>query len=251
MKFTGIPVFIAPSWLLSVLLIVVLASPMVQQVVPDVSAWGAYGAALALAILLGVSVLAHELGHTITATALGMRVLSIRLHLLGGVSELVSVPRSPRHEALIAGAGPAVSGLLALLTGLFLGSTQQGSLTWLVLMQITVINALIAIFNILPALPLDGGRLLRAIVWRVQGQQRMGTIAGVVGGIVVTIALLVAAAWFALGNTRLGWWQAGIAAVVAASVGGGALAEWPAKKGVPGDQGTPVWEDDELRDDQN
>lgn len=235
----GIPIIISPSWLLSVLVIVILASPIVQQSVAGVSAMTAYLASLTLAILLGISVLAHELGHTLVARAMNIRVLSIRLHLVGGVSELAQAPRSPKQEALIAAAGPAVSGLLAVVSGLFIGGAEPHTVTWLILLQITFINALIAIFNILPALPLDGGRVLRALVWGAFGRQRTGTIAGVLGGILVAIGLVVAAAYFALSDTRLGWWQAGIAAIVAASVGGGALAEWPKQDANPKKSATP------------
>jgi Zn-dependent protease/predicted transcriptional regulator len=121
--------------------------------------WG-----LLLAVALFVCVLLHELGHSLLALHFGGQVSSITLMLLGGVSELKGIPRTPRKEGLIAAAGPAVSVVLggaALLLHHFVGGPPDVRFGLFYLGQI---NLALAIFNLLPAFPMDGGRVLRAIL---------------------------------------------------------------------------------------
>jgi Zn-dependent protease len=214
----------------SAVLIVVLATPVVAQVVPGTPTPAAVGVAALLAILLGVSVLAHELGHCLAARSLGLPVLEVRLYLVGGVSELGRSPNSPKEEALVSGAGPGVSALLALICGLLVGSTTRGSIGWLLLLELALANGIVAVFNILPALPLDGGRVLRAALWRLFRLRRAATISAVVGGYLVAAALLVWAVVEAFGGTKVDLLQAGIAAVMGVFVAAGALAEWPSAR---------------------
>lgn len=225
----GIPIILAPSWLVAVVIIVVLATPVVRQVIPDTGTVDGILVSTALAVLLGVSVLAHELGHCLAARSFGVPVRAVRLYLIGGVSELGRAPASPKEEALIAGAGPGVSALLAVICGLLVGSTDERSVGWLLLLQLALANGVIAIFNILPALPLDGGRVLRAGVWKIVGGRRVGTMAAVIGGYLVAAALLIWAVVELSNGDRASILMAGIAAVTAAFVAGGALAEWPSK----------------------
>lgn len=136
---------------------------------------GAYwltGAATAVVFL--ASLLAHELGHSILARRHGVQVEGITLWLLGGVAKLRSEPKSPEADLRIAAVGPAVSlglglgfGVLALAFGT-MGAPElvTGALGWL-----AFINVLLAVFNLMPAAPLDGGRVLRAVVWRRTGNQ--------------------------------------------------------------------------------
>jgi Zn-dependent protease/predicted transcriptional regulator len=121
--------------------------------------WG-----LLLAVALFVCVLLHELGHSLLALRFGGQVSSITLMLLGGVSELKGIPRTPRKEGLIAAAGPCVSavlGGLALLLHHFLGGPPDARFG---LFYLGEINLALAVFNILPAFPMDGGRVLRAVL---------------------------------------------------------------------------------------
>ena len=107
------------------------------------------------------SVLLHELGHAVVARRLGVPVSSIGLHFFGGAAQMAGVPRSARDEILIAAAGPAVSLVLAGVgfgLGGVLGSELIGLIGW--------INLVLAIFNLIPALPMDGGRILRALLTR-------------------------------------------------------------------------------------
>ena len=230
---------LAPSGLVSVVIIAVLATPVVEQALPGIGRGRAIVVSVALGILLGVSVLTHELGHCLAARSLGVPVTEVRLYLLGGASELGRLPDSPREEAAIAAAGPGVSALLAGVFGLLVGSTTAHTVGWLLLIELALANLVVAIFNFLPALPLDGGRVLRAGVWGASGRRRYGTLAAVIGGYVIAVALLIWGAAQLTGSSRAGLLQGGIAVVMALFVGVGAAAEqnsdraaaWPAEDG--------------------
>ena len=190
----GVPVLLAPSWWLGALLITALYAPLVTRLLPQSGQTTALLLAASLAALLGVSVLLHELGHCLAARRLGLPVRRVRLFLLGGISELTRRPARPRDEGLVAAAGPAVSLLLAAAAGAVWLLLEPGTALWLVVVELAVANAAVAVFNLLPGLPLDGGRLLRALVWSLTGQRRTGTTAAVVGAGVVALGLL----WWAL-----------------------------------------------------
>lgn len=224
-RLAGIPVYVSASYFGSVVLVVVLAAPVVRRIVPGVSPTVAAVASLALALLLGVSVLLHEWGHCVVALRMRVPVLSVRLGLMGGVSELARSPRGPRQEALIAAAGPLVSFAVAAVGYAGALVLPHGTVPWLLLMELAVINALVAAFNFLPALPLDGGRVLRAVVWRLSRRRSTGTFVGVIGGFVVSAGLLGWAALALRAGGRTGWFQASIALAIALSIGLGALAE--------------------------
>jgi len=184
-------------------------------------------------VLLGASVLAHELGHCVAARLLGMQVIGVRLYLLGGVSELARLPRGPREEAVIAATGPAVSAVLAGGFWLIVNAVSSGTVGWLLLMLLTLSNLVIAVFNLLPALPLDGGRVLRAGVWQASGNRRAGTATAVVGGYVIALLLV---GWAIVLLVDGDFLPAGIAVAMSLFVAVGAAAErqqnrradWPA-----------------------
>ena len=118
-------------------------------------------AGVALVLLVFGSVLLHELGHAVVARQLGVRVSGIELSFFGGAAKMVQLPRTATHELLIAAAGPAVSLILGAI-GLGLGAVTHAWLfTWL-----GWTNLIIAAFNLIPALPMDGGRILRAVLTR-------------------------------------------------------------------------------------
>lgn len=154
------------------------------------------------------SVLVHELGHAVVARALGVHVVGIELGFLGGAAKMVDMPRTANHEVLIAAAGPAVSlvlGGLGLGLGLLVGSPFLAMIGW--------INFVIAGFNLIPALPMDGGRILRALLSKRMGYvratdtsvmvARVAAIAfGVIGLATGTIMLVVLAPFLWLMGTR-------------------------------------------------
>lgn len=123
----------------------------------------AYGgvAGVALTLLVFGSVLLHELGHAVVARKVGVHISGIELSFFGGAAKMVQLPKSANHELAIAAAGPAVSIVLGAL-GLGLGAvTHVWLFSWL-----GIVNVIIAAFNLIPALPMDGGRMLRALLTR-------------------------------------------------------------------------------------
>lgn len=227
-RIRGIRLLVTPSWFLSAALIVILAAPVLRNLLPGISPAMAAVTAAALAVLLGLSVLAHELGHCFAALHFHIPVRQVRLYLIGGVSELGRSPATAAEESLVAAAGPAVSILLTAACWAGWAITPTGSVAALVMLELALANGIVAVFNLLPALPLDGGRVLRAAIWRVTGRRRGGTMAAVICGLAIAAALLVVAA-VALGHGgRLGTLQAVIIAVVGFFVATGAWAEWPA-----------------------
>ncbi len=221
----GIPIFIAPSWVLSVAVITALGVPVVAQVVPGTGTGVAIAVSILLGLLLGASVLAHELGHCLAARLLGVPVFGVRLYMLGGVSELARLPRSPREEAIIAAAGPAVSAVLAGIFWAILQGVDGQTVSWLLLVLLALANAVVAVFNLLPALPLDGGRVVRAGIWKASGNRRSGTTAAVLGGYVVALGLMGWAAVLLVTSGSAGLLPAGIAVAMALFVVVGATQE--------------------------
>ena len=194
-RVAGVPVLLAPSWWIGSLIVVVLYAPLVRHLLPDASTATSWLLAAAFAVLLGLSVLAHELGHCLVALRLGIPVRRLRLFLLGGLSEVARTPKRPSQEGLVAAAGPVVSLLLGAFCGLLMFAVPPGGAVWLLIAECAVANLAVGVFNLLPGLPLDGGRLVRAGVWAVTGIRAKGTRAAVAGGAVVATALLVWALW--------------------------------------------------------
>lgn len=150
------------------------------------------------ALALFASLTAHELAHSIVATRHGVRVERIVLWLLGGASELADEPRDARTEFRVAIAGPLTSlavaavayGTATLADAIAPGGAVAGALTWL-----AVTNAVLAVFNLLPGAPLDGGRVLRAIIWwRTGDRLRSATIAARAGRTLGTTLILLGVA---------------------------------------------------------
>jgi Zn-dependent protease len=163
-RVVGVPVVVSPSWLLIGLLLSAVYGPVLQDAAPRISTPTAYLAAVAYAVAFGACVLAHEIGHTLVSIALGHPVRRIVLFALGGVSEIDSEPERPRDELLIAAAGPLVSLLIAGLAAAGWSAAPGGTLLAALLALLFWSNLVLALFNLLPGLPLDGGRLLRAAV---------------------------------------------------------------------------------------
>lgn len=159
------------------------------------SVWFA-GSAAAAVFLLGL--LAHELTHAIVARRNGVGVEDITLWLFGGVARLQGEAPSPGAELRIAGSGPLVSLLLGLAFGLAAGLLNGagvdglpiGALVWL-----AGINLLLAVFNVLPGAPLDGGRLLRATLWKLRGDRQWATVAAARAGRVLGVVLIGLGLW--------------------------------------------------------
>jgi Zn-dependent protease len=190
-RFRGVPVLVMPSWLLVAVLLSAVYAPIIDDAVPTISARGAYLAAAAFAVLFGLCILAHELGHTVVSLALGHPVQRVVLFALGGVSEIDGEPERARDEMLIAGSGPLVSLIIAGVAWLGYESAPAGALVTALLALLWWSNLLLAAFNLLPGLPLDGGRLLRAAVCAFGAAPLTGTrVAAWAGrGLAVVVAV--------------------------------------------------------------
>jgi Zn-dependent protease/predicted transcriptional regulator len=165
---------------------------------------------LAAALLLFVSVFLHELSHTLMALALGIPVTSITLHLFGGVSRMEREPDSPRTEFLVAVVGPITSFVLAGLLAGAAAAVEPGAGTRAILHYLATVNLVLGAFNLVPGFPLDGGRLLRATLWRFWGgfawATRMASRAGSafalvligLGALQVLAGQILGGVWFVL-----------------------------------------------------
>lgn len=194
----GIPVFVSPTWFLVAAVITVMFEPNVPGDVarPPLS----HLVALAFAVLLYASVLVHELSHAVVARASGLPVRAITLHILGGDTAIDGEPATPGREFLIAVVGPMVNIVLAGAGLAVYTVLPLPPVVALLVQALTVSNLVVGVFNLLPGLPLDGGRLIRAVVWKISGRPGSGTmVAGWVGR---GVAILVLAGGASLATHR-------------------------------------------------
>jgi Zn-dependent protease len=180
----GVPVRVAPSWFLFAGLVVLAYGPALA---PRFGAPRAYATAAAFAGLLLVSVLLHEVGHCVVARTFGLPVRSITVTFLAGLTDVAEPPQTPWREFAVAAAGPMVSLLLAAVAAGAAGQLETDSLLHLLALGTAVLNALVAGFNLLPGLPLDGGRVLRAALWRLSGDGARATVLAAAAGRVVAV----------------------------------------------------------------
>ena len=185
----GVPVDVTPAWFLVAGLITWGFAATVEREVPGLGTWR-YAVSLTFALLLYVSVLVHELSHTVVALRSGLPVRRISLHLLGGVSEIERPAETPGREAGIAVAGPLVSLLLAAVAFGVGELLEPGTVGRLLAWALMLSNLLVGAFNLLPGLPLDGGRVVSAVVWRATGHRHTGTVVAGWAGRAVAVVLL-------------------------------------------------------------
>lgn len=187
----GVPLRLGSSWFLGAAIITWVFAPVVERRLLLESPWTLVVAA-SFAVLLGLSVLAHEMAHAVMALQLGLRVRSMTIHLLGGVTVMDAETKRPWVDFVIAVVGPLTSLLVGGVAWLGYLASPQGSVFAFVMWQLTVANLIVGILNLVPALPLDGGRLLRDVVWAASGREYLGTIvAGWTGrGFAVIMACL-------------------------------------------------------------
>jgi Zn-dependent protease/CBS domain-containing protein len=184
----GVDVYVRASWLLIAAVIAVLLAPQVEDVEPGLGALK-YVAGVAFAVLLYLSVLLHEMSHALMARRFGLPVRSISLQFLGGMTEIDGEAATPGQEFKIAVVGPLTSlavGAVALLLVLVV----PDGLTRMALQGLAGANLVVGVLNLVPGLPLDGGRVLRAAVWQAAGNMHRGTIVAAWTGRVVAIAAL-------------------------------------------------------------
>lgn len=210
----GAPLYVQRSWLLVAALIAVVVAPRVETVAPGLGNL-AYVGGLAFAVLLYLSVLLHEVSHALMARAFGMRVVSVTLHFLGGVTQIEDEADTPRREFWIAVIGPVTSAALgfAALAG---AQVAPGGLLLFAAQSLAIANFVVAVLNLLPGLPLDGGVVLRSLVWAVTKRPELATIVAAWGGRVVAVLILaypfLMSAWFGGDPSLLDFVLAGIIA---------------------------------------
>ncbi len=184
----GADVLVSGSWFLVAALIAVLLAPRVEQVEPGLGVWR-YVVGLVFAAVLYGSVLLHEASHAVVARRLGYRVSSITLHFLGGATQVEGEARTARQEFLIAVVGPLTS-LAVGGVGVALWFVTPDGLLLMAVEALAGANLLVGVLNLLPALPLDGGRVLKAGVWGVTGDMFRGTVVAAWGGRVLAVLVL-------------------------------------------------------------
>src|SRR5688572_9072876 len=176
----------------------------------------AWGLAIVTTLGLFLSVLGYELSHALMARAEGIEIEEIVLHPFGGLARLKTEPQNPRAEFRIAVAGPAASFLFAILAfvGAYIAASGNYEATVVVFFLIASGNLLLALFNLFPGYPLDGGRVLRAILWRRSGNiidaTRKAGICGVlIGGMLVLfgVYIMVAPNWRQAQPYFMGAWS--------------------------------------------
>lgn len=189
----GIPFYINPSWFLILGLMTLNfgASLAYQTQLPGILPWLL---GLTTALLLFSSVLAHELGHSFVAKSQGIEVKSITLFIFGGLASLEKESKTPEQAFLVAIAGPVVSLILFTFFMVIEGNLSLPPALQLIVSLLATINLILALFNMIPGLPLDGGNVLKAIVWKITGNPQKGVIfAGRVGQFFGWSAIIVGA----------------------------------------------------------
>jgi Zn-dependent protease len=184
----GIPVFISPYWFLIAGVFVVLYARGLDH---SVAANLRYVVAAAFVVLLYGSVLVHELSHSVVARGFGLPVRRILLSPLGGFSEIEREPPTPGREFLVSAAGPFISLVLAAVGFGLDRAFHPSGVPGVLLGQLVVANLLVGLFNLLPGLPLDGGRMLRAGVWKLTGRPSSATVAAAWAGRGLAVAVLL------------------------------------------------------------
>ena len=212
-KFKGIQIEVNSSWLVIFGLVTfMLATNYFPQNYPDWNPVLRWILGSIIALLLFVSVLLHELSHSLVSISLGIQVKKISLFIFGGIAQMEKEPDEPSKELKIGIAGPAMSVflfiLLMLLTNIFafFGTPE---IIIVPLTYVAQVNLILAIFNMVPAFPMDGGRVLRALIWHFSGNLQNATkIAASLGGVFGYFLIFTGIFWIMTGNLINGIWFA-------------------------------------------
>lgn len=196
-RVAGAPVYLSVSWFLLAFVVTVSYADLARSTRPGISEAAAYAVGFGFLTCLFLSVFLHELGHALMSRRHGIGVRAITLEMLGGYTEMTREAPTPRVEALVSLAGPAVSLLLGGVAAAAVPLLPAGSIPRELAFQLAVSNLVVAAFNVLPGLPLDGGRALRAAVWAGTSDPHLATrLAGWCGRVVAAGALVAAVACY-------------------------------------------------------
>ncbi len=209
-RIAGIEIGIHPSWLVIYALIAWSVMAIAPYFTPELGHRSVIVLGLIAALVLFASVVAHEFAHALVARRLGIPIGGITLFLFGGVATILNEPGSPADELRIALAGPALSAVLSV--AFFLLYLAASSLDWLwgatLCLYLAAANAMLAAFNLLPAFPSDGGRVLRALLWMWTKSQAQATAWAARASIVVAALLAAAGVYFMVVDHEVRglWW---------------------------------------------
>ncbi|MEV4916960.1 site-2 protease family protein [Streptomyces tirandamycinicus] len=186
----GVPVYVAPSWFVVAALITWVFGGQLDRVLPELGG-ARYLVSLFFAVAFYASVLVHELAHTVAALRYKLPVRRIQLQFFGGVSEIEKESETPGREFVLAFVGPLLSLVLAAVFYAGMRAVEPGTVPGVLLAGLMISNLIVAAFNLLPGLPLDGGRMLRAVVWKITGKPMSGTVAAAWVGRALAVAVLI------------------------------------------------------------
>jgi Zn-dependent protease/CBS domain-containing protein len=185
----GSDVLVSSSWFIIAAIIAVAVAPRAEEAHPGLGAW-AYVAGFVFAVVLYGSVLLHEASHAYVARHYGFPVSAITLHFLGGLTSIEAEAKKPRQEFWIAVVGPLTS-LAVGFAALGLWFVVPDGLLLLVIEGLAFGNLMVGVLNLVPGLPLDGGRVLKSAVWQATGSVHRGTVVAAWGGRVTAIVVLL------------------------------------------------------------
>ncbi|HET6694228.1 MAG TPA: site-2 protease family protein, partial [Pedococcus sp.] len=226
----GVDILVRWSWFLMALLLAALLAPGIERVAPHLDGALTLVAGGAFAVLLALSLLLHELSHAWMSQHYGIPVRSITLHFIGGVTAIDGEPKTPKQEFAISAIGPVTSLGVGGAALALLQVTPGGLLSYIVGL-LAYANIAVGVLNLVPGMPLDGGRVLRAAVWKATGDPHRGLlVAGWAGRVVAVLVLASPAILRSLGRgvdvfdyaiaAVIGWflWTAATAAILGAKV---------------------------------
>jgi Zn-dependent protease len=201
-KIAGIDISIHMSWLIIVVLLTwSLATGWFPLNYLGWSTLTYWLISLLAAMLLFASVLLHELAHSLVARRRGLQVKNITLFIFGGISNIEHEPKSPGVEFQMAFVGPLTSLLIAGASYLLMFVMQGGSSPLAaILAYLALTNGLLGLFNLLPGFPLDGGRVLRSIIWKLSGNLRTATRAAALVGQMIAYLMILTGLWLLFGG---------------------------------------------------
>jgi Zn-dependent protease len=214
----GIRISIDVGWLLTLFLVIIWLSPSFKATLHS-SDGTAYLTTVVSALLFFASLIVHELGHALVARLHGIDVRRIQLFLFGGLTQMSRDARTPGEEFKIAAAGPLATAVMVIVFAAVdlaivgphrlwhafrLDSSVRVTPVLLALSWLLLMNLIVLVFNLVPAFPLDGGRIARAVVWRITGDKRRGTRAAAKLGQGFAIVLAGVGIWLTLAGGGLG-----------------------------------------------
>jgi Zn-dependent protease len=207
-RIAGIRFGLHASWFLVFAFVVWATGSGFASIYPRMGGLERVAISVVTALVFFACLAAHELAHALVSRRFGIRVRAITLFLFGGVAEIEGEIDRPGAEFAVALVGPAVSLVLASLSGLV--AVTAGDHGWRAVEALfgtlALVNLGVTLFNLVPGLPLDGGRLLRAGLWRLTGDRRRATRVAAGGGRVVAVALALLGCVLALTGDPAGLW---------------------------------------------